>query len=184
MRFERFIERYRTNSKKGFNFQTIIGGVYNFPCKHLFFKQFCAGYPKFNENYATSLVFKPRKDIKMPLYFDFDFKMKISTSIPTTAMVKVSKKIYTILGEEPQKWLITRRVSCYHKETKSETYWQSGFHLWIFGKYSTETATELRLKCLKAGVLDDFLKEWNIYNSASDAYDESPAILKWLTTGR
>ena len=131
MRFERFIERYRTNSKKAFNFQTIIGGVYNFPCKHLFFKQFCAGYPKFSLNYATSLVFKPRKDIQMPLYFDFDFKMKVETRIPTCAMVEVSKKIFTILGEDPPKFLLTRRVACYLKQTKSETYWKSGFHLWI-----------------------------------------------------
>ena len=107
MRFERFLERYRTGSRKDFNFQTIIGGVYNIPCKdkHLFFKQFCAAYPKFNEKYATSLVFRPRKDLNMPLYFDFDFKMKEATRIPTAAMVELSRKIFTILGEVPPKWL-------------------------------------------------------------------------------
>lgn len=176
MRFERYIEKFRTSSKKAFNFQTIIGGVYNFPCKHMFFKQFCQAYPKFNESYATSLVFRPRKDIKMPMYLDFDFKMKVETRIPTTALLEVCRKIFKFLGEEPQKFLLTRRNGCYYKETKSESYWKSGFHLWVFGKYSTQTATDLRLKCLEAGVLDSFLKDYQIYNKPSDVYDGSPAI--------
>ena len=112
----------------------------------------------------------------MPLYFDFDFKMKQQTRIPTSALVELSKKIFTIWGRDPPKFLITRRVSCYYKTTKSEAYWSGGFHLWVFGNYTTETATKLRVDCLKAGVLDDFLKRYDIYNSASDAYDESPAI--------
>ena len=130
MRFENFIERYRTNSSRSYNFQSLAGGVYYFPDSQRVFKHFCAAYPKFHEHYATSLVFRPRKDITMPLYFDFDFKMKSSTRIPTSAMVELSRKIFTIGELDPPKFLITRRVSCYYKTTKSEAYWASGFHLW------------------------------------------------------
>ena len=119
MRFEKFIERYRTKSSNAFNFQAILGGVYQIPCKHMFFKQFCKGYPKFHTTYATSLVFRPRKDLKMNLYFDFDFKSDTNIRIPTTAMISLCQKIFTILGETPKKWLLTRRVSAYFKQTKN-----------------------------------------------------------------
>ena len=116
----------------------------------------------------------------MPIYFDFDFKMKEQTTIPTSAMVELSKEIFKIWGEDPPKFLLTRRCHCYYKTTKSEAYWASGFHLWVFGKHSTEKATELRLKCLAAGVLKSFLERYNIYNSPSDAFDQSPAIRNGL----
>ena len=152
--------------------------MYYFPDKNSFFDGYMHsdGYKTFSKNYCTGLVFRPRKDINMPLYYDFDFKMKHETSIPTSAMVELSKEIFKILGEDPPKFVLTRRCHCYYKTTKSEQYWASGFHLWVFGKYSTPKATELRLKCLAAGVLDDFLKRYNIYNSPSDAFDQSPAI--------
>ena len=179
MRFENYIERYRTNSARSFNFQSLAGGVYNFPDKLSFFKGFLHpdnGYRSFCKNYCTSMVFKPRKDLKMPLYYDFDFKMKEQTNIPTSAMVELSREIFKIMGKDPPKFLITRRCVCYYKTTKSEQYWASGFHLWVFGQYSTPKATELRLKCLEARVLDSFLERYNIYNSPSDAFDQSPAI--------
>ena len=84
------------------------------------------------------------------------------------------------MGEDPPKFLITRRCSCYKKETKSEPegFWKSGFHLWVFkkGGYSTQDVIDLRLKCLEARVLDSFLERYSIYNPPSDAFDASPGI--------
>ena len=182
MRFADHIEQFRTNSTRSYNFQRLGGGVYWFPDKQSFLNGYMHpdGYKKFSKDYCTGLVFRPRKDINMPLYYDFDFKMEAETSIPTSAMVELSREIFKILGEDPPKFLITRRCSCYYKETKKEPegFWKSGFHLWVFkkGGYSTQDVIDLRLKCLEAGVLDSFLERYSIYNPPSDAFDESPGI--------
>ena len=171
-KFQKVVHRHKSTGKK-FNFQN-KRGVYFFKTFRDFFPSFVAGYPKFTEHTCTSLIFKPRKDLDMNCYCDFDFKGREPISLETNDLAKFAKKVSKIIGSP--KFLVTKRVSSYFKTTKNEQYHSYGFHLWFFGKFSLVQCKLVRDTILSQKLLDPLRKKYNFYNSDPNAVDKGPIL--------
>ena len=112
--FTKIVKRHASARSKPFNFQSSQGGVYSLS----FFGAFVAGNAKFTPNLCTSMIFRPRRDLDMHIYLDFDFKGRSPTTITTADLVVFSKKVAKIVGAEDI--VITKRVSSYLKVTERE----------------------------------------------------------------
>ena len=142
--FKTYINRHRSSRAKAWNFQSPRPnqGVYYFKEFNDFFTRYVHAYPSFTPEKCTSLIFKPRRDLNMNCYLDFDLKCREPIFLQTSVLARFARKVVKILGNH--EFVLTRRVSSYLKETKKESYFANGFHLWILGKFSLQQCLQVR----------------------------------------
>ena len=172
-KFKNFINSHKCGPKK-FNFQTSHNGRFFFKNFQSFFPQFVSSYPKFTAETCTSLIFRPRRDIDMNLYLDFDCKSREPVQFETKDLARFAKKVGKLLGAP--EFVITKRVASYLKTTKTEQYHAFGFHLWFIGKFSRNQCKTVRDTILTQRLLDTLRKKYNFYNDDDDVVDYRPAL--------
>ena len=171
-KFQKIVKKHKS-SKKNFNFQN-KQGVYYFKNFESFFPLFVASYPKFTAETCTSLIFKPRPDLDMNLYLDFDCKGREPIQFITHDLAKFARKLGKLVGSP--EFVLTKRVSSYLKTTKKEQFHAYGFHLWFLGKFSLQQCKMVRDSILSGKLLNPLRKKYNFYNSDEDCVDIAPAL--------
>ena len=172
-KFKNFIDSHKCGPKK-YNFQTSHNGRYYFKNFESFFPQFVSSYPKFNDKTCTSLIFRPRRDIDMNIYLDFDCKSREPVQFETKDLARFARKVSKLLGSP--EFVITKRVASYLKSTKTEKYHAFGFHLWFLGKFSRTQCKLVRDSILCQRLLDPLRRKYNFYNEDDDVVDNRPAL--------
>ena len=171
-KFQKVLKRHKS-SRKQFNFQN-KEGVYFFKTFNDFFPIFVRSYPKFTPETCTSIIFKPRKDLNMNLYLDFDFKGREPIQLATSDIAKFARKVAKLVGSP--NFVLTKRVDSYLKTTKKEEYHAYGFHLWLLGKFSLKQCKQVRDTILSENMLITLRKKYNFYNSDENCVDKAPAL--------
>ena len=172
VKFQKIVKSHKS-SKKKFNFQN-KQGVYYFKNFESFFPLFVASYPKFTPETCTSLIFKPRPDLDMNIYLDFDCKGREPIQFSTPDLAKFARKVGKLVGSP--EFVLTKRVSSYLKTTKKEQFHAYGFHLWFLGKFSLQQCKMVRDSILSGKLLNPLRKKYNFYNSDEDCVDIAPAL--------
>ena len=171
-KFQKVLKRHKS-SRKQFNFQN-KEGVYFFKTFQDFFPIFVRSYPKFTPETCTSIIFKPRKDLNMNLYLDFDFKGREPIQLATSDIAKFARKVAKLVGSP--NFVLTKRVDSYLKTTKKEEYHAYGFHLWLLGKFSLKQCKHVRDTILSENMLLTLRKKYHFYNSDENCVDKAPAL--------
>ena len=172
-KFQKIVDTHKCGPKK-YNIQSSNNGRFFFKSFESFFPHFVESYPKFTAETCTSLIFRPRRDIDMNIYLDFDCKSREPIQFETKDLARFATIVGTVLGSP--EFVLTKRVASYLKTTKTEQFHAFGFHLWFLGKFSLTQCQLVRDTILSQKLLDPLRKKYNFYNDDEDVVDKRPAL--------